>query len=147
MENIREHIYLAALLHDIGKFYQRADSGSVGSSKFLKDEVKNLASILLPVFKGKSTHKHALWSAQFIADYETIFKNLAGAEIHELQDSNNLINITAGHHLPANQQSELGLIIKEADSLASGMDRDSEVALQDDSDEDKTTGMHSREKE
>lgn len=26
MDTIREHIYLAALLHDIGKFYQRADT-------------------------------------------------------------------------------------------------------------------------
>ncbi len=29
MENIRERIYLAALLHDIGKFYQRADQVNI----------------------------------------------------------------------------------------------------------------------
>lgn len=35
MNTVREHIYLAALLHDIGKFYQRADSGSVATSEML----------------------------------------------------------------------------------------------------------------
>ncbi|MBO7429229.1 MAG: HD domain-containing protein, partial [Paludibacteraceae bacterium] len=37
MDATREKVYLAALLHDIGKFYQRADTGSVGSSTHLKD--------------------------------------------------------------------------------------------------------------
>lgn len=30
MENSRERIYLAALLHDIGKFYQRAVQAASG---------------------------------------------------------------------------------------------------------------------
>ena len=37
MENIRERLYLAALLHDIGKFYQRADTESISTSKFLSE--------------------------------------------------------------------------------------------------------------
>lgn len=36
MDTLREKVYLAALLHDIGKFYQRADTGSVRGSKYLK---------------------------------------------------------------------------------------------------------------
>ena len=44
MENIRERIYLAALLHDIGKFYQRADQGSVRTSKYLKEHCKDESS-------------------------------------------------------------------------------------------------------
>jgi len=39
MENIRERLYLAALLHDIGKFYQRADK------KPLENELQALLSL------------------------------------------------------------------------------------------------------
>ncbi len=138
MENIREHIYLAALLHDIGKFYQRADSGSVNSSKYLSSSIKNLEGIILPSFKGVTTHKHALWTAQFIADHETVFKSLVGVSSLNLQNENNLMNIAAGHHLPYSQQSTLGRIIKEADSLSSGMDRDTEIAIRDAQDEAET---------
>lgn len=135
MENIREHIYLAALLHDIGKFYQRADTGSVSSSKFLDLKVKNLSPMILPSFNGNTTHKHALWTAQFIIDNEILFKNLVGANLDDLIIKNNLLQLAAGHHLPNSQQSDLGKIIKEADSLSSGMDRDSAIALKDDQDE------------
>ncbi len=138
MENIREHIYLAALLHDVGKFYQRADTGSVGSSKYLSPSVKNLENILLPTFNGVKSHKHALWTAQFIVDNEIVFKNLVGADITDLGDKNNLLQISAGHHLPLSQQSDLGKIVKEADSLSSGMDRGSEIALRDVQDESET---------
>lgn len=40
MDSIRNHVYLAALLHDIGKFYQRADEDSTASSKILDERVK-----------------------------------------------------------------------------------------------------------
>ena len=135
MENIREHIYLAALLHDIGKFYQRADTGSVGTSKKLSEKIKKLEDQILPSFNGITSHKHALWTAQFIADNEAVFKNLIGADLSDLRNKNNLIQLAAGHHLPMLQQFELGKIIKEADMLSSGMDRESEVALKDEQDE------------
>lgn len=135
MGNIREHIYLAALLHDIGKFYQRADTGSVRTSKFLDLKIKNLESVLLPSFKGVTTHKHALWTAQFIADNEAVLKNLIGVDLSDLGNKDNLLQLSAGHHLSYVQQTTLGKIIKEADSLSSGMDRDSELALKDEQDE------------
>lgn len=135
MENIRDHIYLAALLHDVGKFYQRADTGSIKTSKKLTETVHQLESQLLPSFLGRTSHKHALWTAQFIVDNETVFKNLIGADLSDLRNKNNLLQISAGHHLPSNQQSDLGEIIKEADMLASGMDRESGVALKDEQDE------------
>lgn len=138
MENIREHVYLAALLHDIGKFYQRADIGSVDGSRYLTSSVKNLENMLLPSFNGVKSHKHALWTAQFIVENEAVFKNLVGSDIVDLRDRNNLIQISAGHHLPFSQQSSLGKIIKEADSLSSGMDRDSEIAFKDAQDETET---------
>lgn len=65
MGTTREQIYLAALLHDIGKFYQRADSGSVYSSKYLKEHGRE-ESTFCPLMPGsnKYTHKHVLWTAQ-----------------------------------------------------------------------------------
>ena len=92
MENVREHIYLAALLHDIGKFYQRADTGSVATSKFLSQQNKTMSSIL-PQYNGIYTHKHCLWTAQFIDDYRGVFKKLIGADSSDLTDKNNLFNL------------------------------------------------------
>lgn len=116
MDSIRKHVYLAALLHDIGKFYQRSDEGSSVTSKILDEKVKNLENVLLPSFNGKKTHKHALWTAQFIIENESVFGKLTGVEDKNLTDDNSLLQIAAGHHLPYTQQSKLGKIIKEADS-------------------------------
>ena len=139
MENIRERIYLAALLHDIGKFYQRADQGSVRTSKYLKEHCKDESSFC-PVHAGKYTHKHVLWTAQFIEDFVPVFKNLLHDEKEALFSSrDSLQGLAAGHHLAMEQLSEWGRIIKEADCLSSGMDRSSTEALRDAMDETETT--------
>jgi len=133
---IREHIYLAALLHDIGKFYQRADTGAVSTSKFLNQNNKREEEYL-PSYNGKYTHKHCLWTAQFIDDFKSVFKNLVSSSNFEnLSDKDNLINLAARHHLPENELSELGKIIKKADCLSSGMDRTNTESLKDTQDED-----------
>lgn len=134
MEHIREHIYLAALLHDIGKFYQRADTGSVVSSKYLKDYCKEERTFC-PSYNGVYSHKHVLWTAQFIDDYDTVFAKLVKYSSMNLSDKDSLLNLAAGHHLAYCQLSNLGKLIKEADCLSSGMDRDSDIALRDDADE------------
>ena len=58
----REAVILGALLHDIGKFWERA-----------KKENENLN----PEFyqAGKIDHYHAFWSAQFIRDNEHLFSD------------------------------------------------------------------------
>lgn len=136
-DKIREHIYLAALLHDIGKFYQRADSGSVNSSSFLSQYCKN-ESTFCPQFGGNYSHKHVLWTAQFIEDNQTVFRNLIGSDMADLTDKNNLINLSAGHHLSSEQLSNFGQLIKKADCLSSGMDRSSDEAMKDAQDEEET---------
>lgn len=136
MSNFREHLYLAALLHDIGKFYQRADTGSVATSKNIKPIIRELESTLLPKSElGVYTHKHALWTAQFIEDYNQVFQKLSTGSLNDLTQKDNLINLSASHHLPMIQQTQLGKILKRADSLSSGMDRDTIHALKDDQDE------------
>lgn len=42
---IREHVYLAALLHDIGKFYQRADKIFSDKTNELSENVKKMLII------------------------------------------------------------------------------------------------------
>jgi CRISPR-associated protein Csm1 len=136
MNSNREKIYLAALLHDIGKFYQRADVGSVANSKYLNQRNK-VESTFLPQRNGFYSHKHCLWTAQFIDDNISVFKTLLNDDnaATYLTDQDNFYNLAARHHLSADQLSDLGKIIKEADCLSSGMDRDSVEAFKDDQDE------------
>jgi CRISPR-associated protein Csm1 len=53
MDYTRNEIYLAALLHDIGKFWQRADEAGVTKSKILSPEIKSLESAFCPSYKWK----------------------------------------------------------------------------------------------
>ena len=131
MDKKKELIYLAALLHDIGKFYQRADAGSVKNSIYLTDHCKEEGSFC-PCHNGIYTHKHVLWTAQFIERYSTVFKNLVKHDSGDFVVSDTLVKLAAGHHLSKGQLSELGRLIKEADCLSSGMDRDSEESFRDD---------------
>jgi len=134
----RNKIYLSALLHDIGKFYQRADECSVSKSKYLDADIKNLESIYCPEdrkVKGKRTHKHILWTAQFIKDFEPQLKGLlineAGFSVDEI------MRLSAIHHNPSgNEINEL--IIQKADHYSSGADRSKiDTAWQDANEEEK----------
>lgn len=81
-------LVLSALLHDIGKFAQRANRPY---SKELKDEY-------LPVFGGESSHWHALYSHYFIekdlplpTEFEKFRSNISKiASIHHRPIDNNL---------------------------------------------------------
>ena len=134
-DNKRNLIYLAALLHDIGKFYQRADTGNVLTSKYLKKHCQD-ESTFCPQYNGHYSHKHVLWTAQFIEDYTSVFSNLVDAGLNNLIDKDNLLNLAAGHHLNADRLSDLGNMIKEADCLSSGMDRSNVESLKDAQDEE-----------
>lgn len=133
-DHVREKVYLAAMLHDIGKFYQRADTGSVSKSKYLNDYCKTEGTFCSQ-YRGRYSHKHVLWTAQFFEDFKSVFNNLVGSStgVHDVKD--NLMNLAAGHHLANEQLSELGQIIKKADCLSSGMDRSSDEAYRDEQDE------------
>ncbi len=136
MANSRERIYLAALLHDIGKFYQRADVGNVQQSRYLKSYGRDESTYCPTAMNGRYSHKHVLWTAQFIENYAPVFKNLlAGKQDEEGIKEDSLVFLAAGHHLKNEQLTECGRIIKEADCLSSGMDRSSSEALKDEQDE------------
>ena len=111
---LRDKIYLAALLHDIGKFYQRADVAGVANSKILSESIKNSESVYCPQFKGNYSHKHVLWTAQFIDDLGTHLKKITGETEYSLE------HLAGKHHHPSNFYEE---IIQLADHLSSGLDR------------------------
>ena len=111
---LRDKIYLAALLHDIGKFYQRADIAGVSNSKVLSESIKNSESVYCPQFNGNYSHKHVLWTAQFIDDLGTHLKKIAGETDYSLE------HLAGKHHRPTNFYEE---IIQLADHLSSGLDR------------------------
>ena len=129
MTQQREQIYLAALLHDIGKFYQRADNGAGDSSIFLLPEIKKLESALCPQKNGNYSHKHVLWTAAFFHKYESVFAKLALTGSNEYKT---LMEMSANHHLAEEQlENSPGKFIRLADHLSSGMDRSNEVSFLD----------------
>jgi CRISPR-associated protein Csm1 len=121
MDYTRNEIYLAALLHDIGKFYQRADEHGLSASKHISPEIKALESVFCPKYKGKTSHKHVIWTAQFFHEFESHFRNLLRNENPSIDA---LLRLAAGHHLPDNKSLEQR-IIQKADHYSSGADRSS----------------------
>lgn len=116
---MRDKIYLAALLHDIGKFYQRADDKENRKFRFLKDHFWNSPGTYCPEYKGRYSHKHVLWTAQFIEEHREVFAAL-NADLTQGDDS--LERLAALHHNPGTKT--LGKIIQLADHYSSATDRD-----------------------
>lgn len=118
-------IAIAAYLHDIGKFAERAhgqqtdpDNLNVGfypDEKFLNDNM----DIYQPHYQGKYTHKHAVYTAAFIDHIEKLMPAKFNKGEWGLDDS--FMNLAAGHHHP---KTEIQWIIAIADRVSSGFDRD-----------------------
>lgn len=131
MNNQRQKIYLAALLHDIGKFYQRA-SGSMNSEKsnLSKQSIK-IRDYICPTKHetGEFSHLHTVWTNEFFEQKQKIFGNI---QINNEKpfyinpwDENKLIedniaNLASNHHKP---YSELQKLISIADGWSAGIDR------------------------
>lgn len=124
MENIREHIYLAALLHDIGKFYQRADKSFSDHFNDLSEYSKRMTNDLCPINdKGRFGYQHVIWTNEFLEKAEGklqgvpgIRKNLYG----NTQSEDSLASFACNHHKP---KTELQAIITLADWWSAGIDR------------------------
>jgi len=129
---MRQKIYLAALLHDIGKFYQRADNKkNDGRFDFLEADFWNKPETYCPKNQNNYyTHKHVIWTAQFIQENANIFNNL-GINAKDRKDS--LTLLAASHHNPS---SDFEKIIQLADWYSSGVDRTLDEYLIDDGFED-----------
>ncbi len=104
-------VALGAMLHDIGKFMQRAHGGL----RDLPEAVRARESVLLPTWDGRYTHWHALWSDAF---FDWAEQHAPRARIG--LDWDRVRDAAVYHHNPAEPWHWL---CTEADRLASGMDR------------------------
>lgn len=126
----REEIYLASLLHDIGKFMQRADENGLDRSKKINPEVKKLQDIYCPLNKDGFSHKHVLWTAQFIEDNKNILGQVLSRSSCGTVDE--LMKLASRHHNP---EDIFQKIIQKADNYSAGMDRTCGEAWKDAADE------------
>ncbi len=109
--NERDAIILGALLHDIGKFAQRAEVP-------LSQQSKNMESSICPVYKGHYSHKHVLWTNEFFereAGNKKFPLNVMTSISENMED--NCTNFASYHHRP---NTPLQRIIQQADFLSSG---------------------------
>jgi len=110
----RQAIYLAALLHDIGKFWQRASKNRT----VLKDSTLQMSGSICPINQNKqSTHLHALFTHEFFENNRSVFPGDFEHEGKNVQ----LGNLSARHH--KHNLGSLERIIQYADILSSGHDR------------------------
>jgi hypothetical protein len=91
----RETIYLAALLHDIGKFWQRADENGSAASKILSAATKNNEGLYCPQYNGRYSHKHVLWTAEFLDLHRKFFERLIEPDQFEA-----FFKASVKHHAP-----------------------------------------------
>ncbi|RLB33310.1 MAG: type III-A CRISPR-associated protein Cas10/Csm1 [Deltaproteobacteria bacterium] len=113
MNKEKQAVVLGALLHDIGKFMQRAEV----PCRYLNDENEMQRVCKYNKQGGYFSHKHSLWTVDFFEKYGLRFPLLLSA--FENPDDN-LANFASKHHNP---DTPLQWIIAEADRLSSGMDR------------------------
>ena len=100
-----EEVTLAAWLHDVGKFAQRADVSELYD--------KGLESQYCKTTKdGRYTHQHVLYTEGFINKYKLVLPESVNWE--------NVKSLAANHHNPSTYYE---WIIAEADRLSSGSDR------------------------
>jgi len=112
----RERVALAALLHDIGKFWQRADEHYSKSNSISKYYNSDTYNITVPLYEnGNPKYVHSLWTNAFFSETKT------GSKIG-LNDEGDqtMANLSANHHKPNNHEEA---ILSLADKWSSGIDR------------------------
>jgi len=119
-------VALAGLLHDIGKFMQRADVP-------LSTNTKGLESYICKLDNGHYTYRHVLWTNEFF--------ELVASHPHLGTDYNqdSIPNLAAYHHNPSTKLQE---IIQLADRLSSGSERQEDEETSAHRDGYKKTRMH-----
>jgi CRISPR-associated protein Csm1 len=123
MENVRGHIYLAAVLHDIGKFYQRADKRFSDTHSELSEYSRKLAEDICPLNEqGRFGYQHVVWTNEFLVKMQNKLEKVPGIKQNLYQENHedSIANFACNHHKP---QTELQAIITMADWWSAGMDR------------------------
>ena len=115
----RKKVVLAALLHDIGKFWERGDE-KYNESKIIGGEFpkKEFAHTVPTYDDGYPKYSHALWTQAFLNKFKI------GALLNlDNPGDETLANLSARHHKPGNH---LEAIISLADKWSSSIDRPDE---------------------
>lgn len=121
-------IALAALLHDLGKFAERARIPEA-QQKDADGNTRQAVNELLacPEWQGRRTHIHAAYTAIGLDILETHLPELVGDDMtpfapwREKNADDSIINAAARHHRP---DTFMQWIIASADRLASGFERE-----------------------
>jgi len=101
---------LGALLHDVGKFLQRACPPGEG----LSEQSRRLRETICPACEGRSSHLHVLYTNEFVANLPFWPEGVDAASV---------ANLAAFHHRPDTPEQAL---VAEADRLSSAMEREPE---------------------
>ena len=123
------YIALAGLLHDIGKFAERAEENAIGQVGFHKDTIKNWlnnnTAVFQPQYKNIYTHRHSLFTAATIEllSEAKVFPDILSKSININNKSVDFISLAAKHHLKEENLNDYEKLIKTADRLASGFER------------------------
>lgn len=121
-------VALAALMHDLGKFAQRADIAVTKEAKALHEQ------LYCPVRhqNGASyrTHKHAAYTALAFDELQQVLPDFRAGDVSpfvgtasspDADPTNSLINAAAAHHDP---RTFLQWVVATADRVASGFERE-----------------------
>jgi len=106
--DVVRRVALAALLHDVGKFAQRAEADPERYRT-----LENLHLFCVTDDKGATRYHHAAYTWQFIADHLNWLTRLGDGD-------ETIAGWAARHHKPS---SAIDWIVAEADRLSAGMER------------------------
>lgn len=109
-------VALAALLHDLGKFAERA-----GMDVDPQRLDAHLALYARPQPAGWYSHRHAAYTALAIEQLEDRLPSLVGEDAAPFSGDDSLINAAACHHRP---ETQMQWLIATADRVASGFERE-----------------------
>ncbi|OGP45801.1 MAG: type III-A CRISPR-associated protein Cas10/Csm1 [Deltaproteobacteria bacterium RBG_13_51_10] len=106
---LKYEVILGALLHDIGKFFQRASP----SEGILSEISRRMENTVCPVSQGRYSHRHVLFTNEFCDQYLS--------SLPQGLNKSSITNLAIFHHRPESSQQK---IIQKADVLSSGMERE-----------------------
>jgi len=120
-------IALAGLLHDIGKFSQRAELELSSTSKGME------SSICKCTPQGYYSHRHVLWTNEFFEIF------VGHPHLGTTLEQDSIANLSAYHHNPSTRLQDL---IQLADCLSSGSERQEDEEISGDREHYKKSRLH-----